>query len=113
MSGHRDELAGIHVQSGIREDEGDGLYRGFCTVFATASDGFRMIGQLDPEEVRKMALNFLGAAESATQDAVVMNIMVRDMEAEPGLAAAFVTGMRNERRRIDPDPDGDDEDDEA
>src|SRR5215831_12481048 len=106
MSGHRDELASIHIQSGLREtSQGSNDFRGFCTIFCTATDGSRVLGQLDPQEVRKMALNFLGAAESAVQDAIVMNMMVRDVGAEPSLGASLVTKMRDERARIDPDPD--------
>jgi hypothetical protein len=104
VSRNRDQLAGIHIQAGLKETD-DGGYAGFCTVFATAADGWRMLGQLDPAEVRKMALNFLAGAEAAVQDAVVMNMLTRDVELEPGRAAAFVTMMRDERHRLDPDPD--------
>jgi hypothetical protein len=110
MSGHRDELASIHIQTGLREtEEGSHDFRGFCTIFCTAADGFRMIGQLDPAEVRKLALNFIGGAEGAVQDAIVMNMMVRDIGAEPSIGAQLVTKMRDERHRIDPDPDDDDD----
>jgi hypothetical protein len=104
---HRDDLTMVHVQSGTAQD-GPEEYRGFCTVFCTAKDGFRMIGQLDPADVRKMALNFLSAAEAAEQDAVVMTMMVRDLHAPTEIAAKFVTAMREVRVEIHPDPEGDD-----
>jgi hypothetical protein len=108
-----DALVSIHVQSGLREcderEPGEEGFRGFCTVFAAASDGSRMVGQLDPAEVRKMALNFIESAEAAVQDAVVMNLMVSKMDAPVEVAAGFVTEMRNEHLRVSPDPLGDDE----
>lgn len=104
----RDELVEIHVQAGLRMSEESKEFRGFCTVFATAEDGWRMVGQLDPSEVRKMAMNFLEGAEAAVQDAIVMNMMVRDIGLDPSASAQFVRQMRDERMRIDPDPEGDD-----
>jgi hypothetical protein len=96
-------LVDIEVVSGLAERDGE--YRGFLTIRATAEDGSFMSGQLDPAEVRKMALNFLGAAEAAVQDAVVMNLMTRVVELDPVRAVAFIGSMRDERARIDPDPD--------
>ena len=52
-----------------------------------------------------MALNFLEAAEAATGDAVVMNMLTRDIGLDPGTAAGFVMVMREERARIDPHDD--------
>jgi hypothetical protein len=104
MAKHWEGLTGIEVMSGLAEREG-GEYRGFLTVRALAEDGSFMSGQLDPDEVRKMALNFLASAEAAVQDAVVMGMLVRDVELPPDAAAAFVHSMRDERNRIDPDPD--------
>jgi hypothetical protein len=97
-------LVNIEVVAGLAEREG-GEYRGFLTIRATASDGSFMSGQLDPAEVRKMALNFLGSAEAAVQDAIVMNLMTRVVELDPPRAANFIASMRDERARIDPDPD--------
>lgn len=96
-------LADIEVVSGLAEREG-GEYRGFLTIRATAEDGSFMTGQLDPAEVRKMALDWLGAAEAAASDAIVQNMLTRDVGLSPANAAAFVMAMRHERHRIDPDP---------
>jgi hypothetical protein len=96
-------LTNIEVVSGLAERDDE--YRGFLTVRAFAEDGSFMSGQLDPADVRKMALNFLASAEAAVADAIVMNLFVTKIGAEPGVAAAFVTDMREERHRIDPDPD--------
>lgn len=97
-------LTNIEVVSGLAE-RGENEFRGFLTVRAFAEDGSFMSGQLDPDDVRKMALNFLASAEAATSDALVMNLFVNKIGAEPGVAAAFITDMRDERHRIDPDPD--------
>jgi hypothetical protein len=98
-------LAGIEVVSGAAEDDdGDGFH-GFVTVRALADDGSHMAGQLDPATVRKMALNFLSAAESAEQDAVVLTMLVGDLELEHSRAGAFVARMRQVRHEIHPDED--------
>jgi hypothetical protein len=97
-------LTDIDLVSGTAED-GPGEFRGFVAIRATAVDGSHMAGQLDPATVRKMALNFLGVAEAAEQDAVVMNMLVRDVGLESAVAANFIMHMREERHRIHPDED--------
>jgi hypothetical protein len=96
-------LVDIEVVSGLAERESE--YRGFLTIRATAEDGSFMSGQLDPSEVRKMALNFLQAADAATSDAVVMNMLTGKIGLPANAAGRFIGDMRTERQRIDPDPD--------
>lgn len=91
-------LTDIEVVSGTAEDP-DGSFRGFVTVRAVAEDGSMMAGQLHPEEVRLMALNFFGAAEAADQDAIVFRLMTRDLGVEAEDVAGFVMRMREERRQ--------------
>jgi hypothetical protein len=98
------DLVDIEVTSGLAL-RGEEEFRGFLTVRALAEDGSIMSGQLDPDEVRKMALNFLRVAEGAVLDAMVMNLMVHKVGLEPAGAAAFIQDMRAERHRIDPDED--------
>jgi hypothetical protein len=99
MSGEKiGDLSGIFVENGLAED-GPGKYRGFLTVRATAENGDVLVGQLSPEEVRQMALQWLSSAEAADQDRIVMNMMVRDIGLKPAIAANFIIGMREERDR--------------
>lgn len=97
-------LVDVEVVSGMAED-GPGKYRGFVTIRAMAEDGSHMAGQLDPAELRKMALNFLGAAEAAEQDAVVMTMLAGEIGLDPSAAAGFVHRMRHIRHEIHPDDD--------
>lgn len=89
-------LKGIWVVSGTAMD-GPGQFRGFITVQAEAEDGTVLQGQLDIEETRAMALNFLEVAEAAEQDAIVFTMLTRDVGLDPDQAAGFVQKMRDER----------------
>ena len=86
------DLAGIEVQSGVNER---GV--GFCTVVATSSKGDILLGQLEPDRVRQMALHWLGAAEAAEQDAVVFRLLRDDFDLDLSAIGAFITKMREER----------------
>lgn len=89
-------LVNVEVVTGTAED-GPGSYRGFVTVRAVAADGSHMAGQLDPGELRSMALQFLEAAEAAESDAIVMTLLTRDVNLDRDAAAHFVLRMRGER----------------
>jgi len=86
------DLAGIEVQSGVNEQ---GV--GFCHVIATSTKGDILMGQLEPDRVRQMALDWLGAAEAADQDAVVFRLLRDDFDLDFGAIGAFITKMRQER----------------
>jgi hypothetical protein len=86
-----DDLAGIDVRSGVNEHG-----KGFCTIVATAQGGHMLLGQLEPEEVRTMALAWLGAAEAAEQDAAVLRC-IRRLGLPEDLAGAIVAELRDER----------------
>lgn len=89
-------LVHIEVVSGTAHDP-DGLFRGFVTIRAVAEDGSFMSGQLDPTDVRKLALDFLSVAEAADQDAIVFRLMVNKVGMPAEVAGNFVMDMRNER----------------
>lgn len=90
-------LTGVEVVSGTAQD-GPTAYRGFVTVRAVAEDGSHMAGQLDPAELRAMAMQFLQAAEAAESDAIVMTLLTRDVGLDQETAAQFIRRMRHERR---------------
>jgi hypothetical protein len=93
---HWAPLVKVEVVSGTAQD-GPEDFRGFVTVRAIAEDGSIMAGQLDPDEVRAMALNFLSVAEAADQDALVFRVMVKNVGASAEVAARVVQDMRKER----------------
>ncbi len=91
-------LVNVEVVSGTAQD-GPEDFRGFVTVRAVAEDGSIMAGQLDPDELRAMALTFLSAAEAAEQDAMVFRVLVASVGAPAEVAARVVMDMRKERGR--------------
>lgn len=86
-----DDLAGIDIRSGVN---GEGV--GFCHVLARTGDGRLIIGQLEPNEVREMALAWLAAAEAAETDAAVVRC-IRKLKLPEELAGAIVTELRDSR----------------
>jgi hypothetical protein len=89
--GRPDELEGIEVRSGVN-DAGNG----FCTIVVTAGQGRMLLGQLDPAEVRQMALAWLETAEAAEQDAAVLRV-IRKLELPDELAGAVIKELRDSR----------------
>lgn len=53
-------------------------------------------GQLTPNEVRMMALHWLGAAEAAESDAAVF-AELKSADLEDAVAATFITNLRSRR----------------
>jgi hypothetical protein len=96
-AGKRKGLSSIDMSSGTAMDSPT-EFRGFVTVKATAPGGDVMEGQLDPDEVRKMALQWLAVAEAAEQDRIVMTMMTRDVGLSPEVAVNFIAKMREERK---------------
>jgi hypothetical protein len=88
-----DELEGIEVRSGVN-DAGNG----FCTIVVTAGGGRMLLGQLDPTEVRKMALAWLETAEAAEQDAAVLRL-IRKLELPDQIAGLIITELRDSRNQ--------------
>lgn len=88
----RKGLSGIDVASGVNQ-QGEP----FCHVMASAVDGTQLLGQLDPFEVRRMALGWLEAAEAAVHDAAVFRALRDDMELESEMCARFIGELRRHR----------------
>jgi hypothetical protein len=85
------DLESIFITSGVNE-EGNG----FLTVAAHSTKREIMVGQLDPETVRSMAMDWLGAAEAAEQDAAVLRVM-RRLELPDQVAGLVITELRESR----------------
>lgn len=90
-------LADVEVTSGVARDP-DG-FRGFCHVTASASDGSTWEGQLDPGEVRLMAMGFLEAAEASDHDAAVANLLTSELGAPLEVVAGFLQALREQRAK--------------
>ena len=88
----KDDLVSIDVRSGVNERK-----EGFCTIVATAHGGRILLGQLTPNEVRDMALRFLGAAEAAETDAIVYQLLADKFHLEDNIIGHFIGDMRDLR----------------
>lgn len=85
-------LAGVDVISGVNQ-----AGKPFCHIMASSPDAEVVLeGQLTPEETRKMALQWLEAAEAAESDALVM-AELREAGLDDQHCAAFLVGMRKRR----------------
>lgn len=85
------ELRSVDLTNGVNEHG-----NGFVTVAASSRDGTILIGQLTPDEVRKMALQWLEVAEAADQDAAVLRT-TRKLGIDDNLAALLVLELRKSR----------------
>lgn len=85
------ELRSVDLTGGVNEHG-----NGFVTVAASSKDGTILIGQLSPDEVRKMALQWLESAEAADQDAAVLRV-TRKLNLDDGLAALVIRELRESR----------------
>lgn len=82
------DVKDIFISSGVNE-----RFEPFCTVSINGGD---LLGQLTPKEVRRLALQWLEAAEAAEGDSLVFRVAAQfGLEREH--AAAFVMEMRKLR----------------
>lgn len=82
------EGGSIEIESGVSLFTG----QGFCQI---SLDG-KPIGQLDPEQVRTMALHWLSAADAAESDAAVF-AELKIIGIEPEQAGRFIQSLRHRR----------------
>lgn len=80
-------MRNIEITSGVNQK-----LEPFCSV---SLDGEK-IGQLEPAEVRTMALHWLEAAEAAETDAMVF-AELRAMNLDMATCAAFIGALRKRR----------------
>jgi hypothetical protein len=86
-----DDLSNVEISSGVNHEG-----KPFCTIVCQTMSKRLIIGQLDPDEVRRMALQWLETAEAADQDAAVLRVM-RKMNLPDDLAAVIVAELRDSR----------------
>jgi hypothetical protein len=87
----------LNMVSGTAMD-GPEEFRGFVTITAESGNDDVMTGQLDPGEVRDLAMQFLEVAEAAEQDRIVMTMLTRDVGLPVEVAINFIAKMREERK---------------
>lgn len=78
----------VGIESGVNAEGAP-----FCIV----SIDHEPAGQLDPDEVRVMALDWLGAAEAAEHDAAVFRQMRDSLGLELPVIGAFIHSLRKQR----------------
>lgn len=83
------ELKGIELRSGVNDK-----LEGFCTVVVNGGD---LLGQLTPDEVRAMALQWLEVAEAAHMDQTIVKVMMDTMGCDLENALAFLAMCRDAR----------------
>ncbi len=88
------ELRSIDVISGVN-DAGEG----FVTVTATDQNRGMMIGQLPPDTLRELAMNFLACAEASETDAIVYRLLRDKFGLDISTVGYFVADMREMRER--------------
>lgn len=86
------ELRAIEIVSGVNEQG-----KAFCTVSCTTKDNALILGQLDPDTVRTLAMQWLESAEAAEQDAAVMRV-IRKLDLPVEVAALVVGELRSTRK---------------
>lgn len=91
-------LRGIYISSGVNPEG-----KPFCQVTLEHSEDQagpllpNAVGQLDPREVRKMALGWLSAAEAAIHDASVFKLMLSEVGIGTRAASMFIRSLREQR----------------
>jgi hypothetical protein len=86
------DLASIDVQSGV-----NGKGEGFCTLVATSTAGDILLGQMTPDEIRQLALQYLGTAEAAETDGILFRLLKEKFGLPLEAIGAFISDMRDER----------------
>lgn len=93
----RPGLTGIYIGSGISSK----TEQPFCHVTVQSTEGTYCEGQLDPETVRRMALDWIESAEAAIHDAAVYQLLRQRGQMDERSAAAFINELREYRQDAD------------
>lgn len=86
-------LEHVHVESGVSAFDG----KGFCRIEARATNGDVMIGQLNPAEIRRMALDWIEAADAAEFDAILLDFLLNKLSLDNESAGNVLLHIRNQR----------------
>ena len=93
----KNQLEGIYIGSGVSAKTKEP----FCHVTCQTTDGTFIEAQLDPESVRRMALDWLEAAEGAIHDAAVYKMLCERMNVGDHEATMFIGELREFRQDKD------------
>lgn len=88
-------LVRVEVTSGVSAFTGEP----FCQILAHGDAGTILRGELSPDELRRMAMDWLQSAEAADQDAAVYAVAADLLDDDAGklFAAAVVAELREMR----------------
>ena len=89
---NKDDLVSIDVHSGVNE-KGEG----FCMIVAIGGDKQILIGQMSPEEVRKIARDYLEVAEAAETDGIMFKLLQKHFNMNFEEIVMFIALMRSAR----------------
>lgn len=91
---NRPGIEGIYIGSGISAR----TEQPFCHVTVQSEDGQMWEGQIEPDVVRRMAFDWLEAAEAAIHDAAVFKMLTTKLSVPEEGAAAFIADLRDYRQ---------------
>lgn len=86
-------LVSIETESGVTEEG-----KAFCSIRCLGEDlQTSVIGQLPPDILRQMAMQFLESAEAADQDAATWRVM-KKLDLPEAVAGMVITELRSNRK---------------
>lgn len=85
----------LHIEGQVSASSG----MPYCVIRAHGINGTVLAGQLDPDEIRELALGWLHAAEAADQDAAMLAVCTEILDDGTGkmMAGAVVIKLREMR----------------
>lgn len=90
-------LTDLDVASGVNREG-----QPFCMILASGEDGTRLQGEMNPDELRTLAMHWNHAAEAAEQDALLFQVLTQDSKMDEAAAAQFIVMMRDKREKLNP-----------
>lgn len=88
-------LQGVEWLSGVSAREG---YPPFVTLRVTSADGHTIVGQMEIDQAREIAVNALGVLEAADMDSAVLRFFMQSLEVPEETALEMVAHLRNFRQ---------------
>lgn len=86
------ELATLEQTSGVSATTS----AGFVTLRAVATDGTTMVGQLNPDATRQLALDMIAAGDAAETDALLVELLT-ELDLPDHVVGGFLSDLRGRR----------------
>lgn len=86
-------LEAVNVESGVSAFDG----KAFCRIECKGTEGDVMIGQLDPDTCRSMAVQWIEAADAAEFDAILLDFLINTIGLDNQSVGNILVEMRKRR----------------